>query len=135
MMAPTRKKAKIKATNVRGTNTAEQREGAKDDAGDVTQNERMMSSQPTEKGPGENGFRRLPIEIRQMVYALAVVENEPIEPFQVEARANKFIGGKAATKAFTSLLLTCRTVYEEILSRPDFYRVWIRCKLPREGFY
>ncbi|KZL70859.1 hypothetical protein CT0861_09717 [Colletotrichum tofieldiae] len=122
MMPPTRKKAKIKATNVRGTNTAEQREDAKDDAGDVTQNERMMSSQPTEKGSGENGFRRLPIEIRQMVYALAVVENEPIEPFQVEARANKFIGGKASTKAFTSLLLTCRTVYEEVLSRPDFYR-------------
>ncbi|KZL79991.1 hypothetical protein CI238_12243 [Colletotrichum incanum] len=117
-MAPRRKKA----ISVIGKNTTEQREGAEYDAGDVTQKERMMSSLPTEKGPGENDFRRLPIEIRQMVYALAVIEDEPIEPFQVEDRANKFIGGKTATKTFPSLLLTCRTVYEEVISRLDFYR-------------
>ncbi|EFQ33307.1 uncharacterized protein GLRG_08451 [Colletotrichum graminicola M1.001] len=133
-MAPRRKKVKakkIKTTGVKGKNTAERSDGSRDvargDAGDdaehVTEKEATMLLQLTQKVAGEDYFHRLPIEIRQMIYALAVVEEGKVRPVQVEARANKFHGSKTATKAFTSLLLTCRGFYEELLSRPDFYRV------------
>ncbi|KAK1595257.1 uncharacterized protein LY79DRAFT_668059 [Colletotrichum navitas] len=133
-MASRRKKVKAKkiaTTKVKGKNTTEIIDDASDDAGGDagddaehgTEKETTMLLQLTQKVPGEDYFHRLPIEVRQMIYALAVIEEGQIWPVQVEARANKFHGSKTATKAFTSLLLTCRGFYEELLSRPDFYRV------------
>ncbi|KAK2014726.1 hypothetical protein LZ32DRAFT_657003 [Colletotrichum eremochloae] len=123
-MASRHQKSKVKKTMTAGINCKNERSGdAGNDVDHATQQEAMMQSQSTEKAPGENFFHRLPIEIRQMVYGLAVVEEDAIYPVQVEARANKFHGGKTAAKVFTSLLLTCRRFYEELLSRPDFYRV------------
>ncbi|KAK1983845.1 hypothetical protein LZ30DRAFT_587490 [Colletotrichum cereale] len=121
-MVSRRKKAKAKttATGVKGKNTTEMKDGAgddtvgevRDDVEHVTQKEVTMSFQSIEKFPGESYFRRLPLEVRQMIYALAVVEDDPIQPVQVEARANKFQGSKTAAKSFTTLLLFCAS-YEE----------------------
>ncbi|KAK1999850.1 hypothetical protein LX36DRAFT_669168 [Colletotrichum falcatum] len=129
-MAPRRKKAKAKrttTTGVKGKNTTERSDDAGCGAGEtgehVTQSEATMPLRSTEKALGENYFHRLPIEVRQIIYGLAVVEEDTIHPVQVEPRANKFHGSGTATKAFTSLLLTCRGFYEELLSRPHFYRV------------
>ncbi|KAK2039566.1 hypothetical protein LZ31DRAFT_606311 [Colletotrichum somersetense] len=132
-MASRRKKAKAKkitTSKVNGKNTTERSDDAGGDAGGdagqdaehVTQQEATVPVQLTEKVPGKDYFHHLPIEVRQMIYALAVVEEDTIYPMQVEARANKFHGSNTATKVFTSLLLTCRRFYEELLSYPHFYR-------------
>ncbi|KAK2032839.1 hypothetical protein LX32DRAFT_157802 [Colletotrichum zoysiae] len=120
------KAKKITTAKVKGKNTTERSDDAGGDAGrdagHVTQQEATVSVQSTEKVPGKDYFHRLPIEVRQMIYALAVIEEDTIYPVQVEARANRFHGGVSATKAFASLLLTCRGFYEELLSYPHFYR-------------
>ncbi|KAK2062611.1 hypothetical protein LY76DRAFT_667794 [Colletotrichum caudatum] len=134
-MASRRKEAEAKTvttSKVKGKNTTEISDGAGGDAGGdaghaaehVTQQKAKVPVQSTEKVPGKDYFHRLPIQVRQMIYALAVVEEEDtIYPVQVEARANKFQGRGTATKAFTSLLLTCRGFNEELLKYPHFYRV------------
>ncbi|CCF38628.1 hypothetical protein CH063_01949 [Colletotrichum higginsianum] len=58
-----------------------------------------------------------------MIYALAVIDQDVIEPLQVEKRSNKFCGGQTAAKAFSGLLLTCRMFREELQDRPDFYQL------------
>ncbi|KAJ0284490.1 hypothetical protein COL26b_005636 [Colletotrichum chrysophilum] len=43
-----------------------------------------------EKGAASNYLQVLPGEIRLMIYSLAVVQDEPIRPVQIEHRSNKF---------------------------------------------
>ncbi|WQF75748.1 Putative 2EXR domain-containing protein [Colletotrichum destructivum] len=114
-MAPRGKKTRAK-------NVTKKKNSIADVAGDLTQNAETVSPSLPEKDISKNYFRRLPIEIRQMIYALAVIDQDVIEPLQVENRSNKFCGGQTAAKAFSSLLLTCRMFREELQDRPDFYQ-------------
>ncbi|KAI8303629.1 hypothetical protein K4K61_006888 [Colletotrichum sp. SAR11_59] len=83
----------------------------------------------TEKGVASNYLQVLPAEIRLMIYSLAVVQDEPIRPVQIEHRSNKFKTAsllpksqQQAVRTFTSLLLSSRFFYDEILAHPFFYR-------------
>ncbi|TQN73539.1 hypothetical protein CSHISOI_01954 [Colletotrichum shisoi] len=58
-----------------------------------------------------------------MIYALAVIDRDAIEPLQVEKRSNKFCRGQTAAKAFSGLFLTCRMFRGELQGRPDFYQL------------
>lgn len=65
-----------------------------------------------------------------MIYSLAVVQDEPIRPVQIEHRSNKFKTASLLPKSrqqavctFTSLLLSSRFFYDETLAHPFFYRV------------
>ncbi|KAK6210139.1 hypothetical protein QIS74_11723 [Colletotrichum tabaci] len=114
-MAPRGKKTRVK-------NVAKKINSIADVAGDLTQNAETVSPFLAGKDISKNYFRRIPIEIRQMIYALAVIDQDVIEPLQVEKRSNKFCGGQTAAKAFSGLLLTCRMFREELKDRPDFYQ-------------
>ncbi|KAK1854045.1 hypothetical protein CCHR01_03350 [Colletotrichum chrysophilum] len=82
-----------------------------------------------EKGAASNYLQVLPGEIRLMIYSLAVVQDEPIRPVQIEHRSNKFKTASLLPKSrqqavctFTSLLLSSRFFYDETLAHPFFYR-------------
>ncbi|OLN81658.1 hypothetical protein CCHL11_05516 [Colletotrichum chlorophyti] len=119
-------RAKAKAETVNGKKNRAGKggnsnvDGFENNSGSSTSGSYNVSMQPTQANKN-NRFRRCPVEIRQAIYRFAVVQDEPIQPVPVEPRSNKFAGPQAA-RTFTNLLLTCRFLYEEVQSRPDFYR-------------
>ncbi|KAK2761891.1 hypothetical protein CKAH01_05121 [Colletotrichum kahawae] len=92
-------------------------------------NDPAATSCSTENGAANNYLQILPAEIRLMIYSLAVVQDQPIRPAQIEDRSNKFKTAplqpksrQQAVRTFTSLLLTSRFFYDEVLAHPFFYR-------------
>ncbi|KAF3071104.1 hypothetical protein GL218_00522 [Daldinia childiae] len=83
-------------------------------------------------------FKKVPLEIRLIIYEYAVAIDEPIRPRQVFPRSNKFEWGKTsyprgvrdrdndedeAHLVVVSLSRTCRSIYRELEDTPVFYRV------------
>lgn len=65
------------------------------------------------------------LQIRDMIWELALKSDIPIEPSQIKKRSNQFkgIGHSTTTKTLTSILMTCRLFHKDQEARPTFYEV------------
>ncbi|KAH9904167.1 hypothetical protein F4778DRAFT_780847 [Xylariomycetidae sp. FL2044] len=103
-------------------------------------------SQPQEIAPNGNQqaplFKKLPYEVRLMIYEFALTEDEPIWPSQVAETSNKFDScNEFAWKRYsqlgriynnersvrklqgTNLERVCRQIRDDLVVTPVFYRV------------
>jgi hypothetical protein len=81
---------------------------------------------------------KLPAEIKQKIWTLAITVDDPIEPIQLRERSNKFLWSRDqvdkidrkkitvnAAFALTAVQLSkvCRTLYDEVALTHLFYKV------------
>ncbi|KAK1640213.1 hypothetical protein BDP81DRAFT_390943 [Colletotrichum phormii] len=103
------------------------------------------ASQPAVNKTEPKPFGGLPRELRIKVYNFAILQIQPIEPMEATGESRKFKDAASpiitetdgvehqrhptAVHAFTSLLLTCKMLNQELLAKAEFYSVSVPCTM------